>query len=400
MDLKPLRPEWLLPLCAPLAWLAPQGLWIPVAVSGLWSLFLLRGDLIRWAVRANPVLLAFLAFAVLSAVWAIDPVGSLKRGLLLCLEVLAGLSLFLHLKKSPDQALIRPTLTLLAGTVLFALLAKLDMISAGLLSGWARKGATVQDGVVYSRGVAFQTIILFPLCGLLLRIIQPRLRGILLALTATGAVSIFLHTSETSMGGLLLGGLAAAVLFAIPRFVSLLPVVLAFGFLAMPWITPKANSTLYCLSDFSPSLMHRMQIWTFGKDRISEKPLFGWGLDADRVMPGGHDPVTIAHCSTGVVMAVGESLPLHPHNGPLQIWINFGLAGAVLAAATLGWALSSVVERCSGSRREAALLAACLIPGFVVISMGYGFWQSWLLATLWIAAALTGRRFSVAPHTT
>ena len=60
---------------------------------------------------------------------------------------------------------------------------------------------------------------------------------------------------------------------------------------------------------------HRLWIWSFAGDRIAERPLTGWGLDASRSIPGGKDPIR-----------PGETwLPLHPHNASLQLWLELGI---------------------------------------------------------------------------
>ena len=74
---------------------------------------------------------------------------------------------------------------------------------------------------------------------------------------------------------------------------------------------------------------HRLLIWSFAGDRIAERPLAGWGLDSSRTIPGGRDPIR-----------PGETwMPLHPHNAPLQLWLELGVPGAVLFAllVALAW---------------------------------------------------------------
>ena len=68
---------------------------------------------------------------------------------------------------------------------------------------------------------------------------------------------------------------------------------------------------------FKISAGHRLLIWSFTGDRIAERPLTGWGLDASRAIPGGRDPIR-----------PGEAwMPLHPHNAALQLWLELGAPG-------------------------------------------------------------------------
>ena len=39
---------------------------------------------------------------------------------------------------------------------------------------------------------------------------------------------------------------------------------------------------------FKDSAGHRLEIWHFAGQRIAERPLLGWGLDASRAIPGGN----------------------------------------------------------------------------------------------------------------
>ena len=76
------------------------------------------------------------------------------------------------------------------------------------------------------------------------------------------------------------------------------------------------------------SAAHRLLIWSFVGDRIAEHPLAGWGLNSSRAIPGGKDPIE-----------PGASwLPLHPHNAPLQLWLELGVPGAVLLALLAAYA--------------------------------------------------------------
>jgi len=121
--------------------------------------------------------------------------------------------------------------------------------------------------------------------------------------------------------------------------------------------------------DLSVSIYHRAAIWQFVAERIEEKPLLGWGLHASRSMPGAKE----------LVARGAEILPLHPHNGPLQLWLELGAIGAVLGAALLAW-----LARNAASAAQAAALTAMLVVG----SVSFGLWQGWWMAAIWLVVGL------------
>ncbi len=91
-------------------------------------------------------------------------------------------------------------------------------------------------------------------------------------------------------------------------------------------------------------------------------------------MPGGHDKIDDS----------AERIPLHPHNAPLQIWLELGGAGAVLMAALLGF----LAINCNGPPLRRTVLGATLITAVVIASLSYGMWQGWWFAALWLLAAM------------
>ena len=125
------------------------------------------------------------------------------------------------------------------------------------------------------------------------------------------------------------------------------------------------------------NIKHRLIIWQFALERFHEHPLLGWGLDSSRFLPGGN--ITIP----GVEGA--EFMPLHPHNGFLQIWIEMGVPGVLLLTACL----VSHFRRLTACRTEGPFLfGAAVAASFAFLAQGllsYGAWQSWWIALAFLA---------------
>jgi O-antigen ligase len=112
----------------------------------------------------------------------------------------------------------------------------------------------------------------------------------------------------------------------------------------------------------------RTRIWSFVTDRIFEKPLWGWGLDASRVFP--------------------DDVPLHPHDAALQLWLELGAPGAALAA-VLAVIVFGATEEVRRTDPFAGASAAAVTAAYLAIgALSFGVWQEWWLALGALAAAV------------
>ena len=197
-----------------------------------------------------------------------------------------------------------------------------------------------------------------------------------------------------------LAGLGAALLGLIaPRLMPrLVGAVAALAILAMPLLTnliPQIPS-----ASLPPSAVHRLVIWDFAAARIAEKPITGWGLEASRAIPGGRarpDAATLDRLNIRapaqrdfLAMPHVQVMPLHPHNGALQLWLELGGIGALIGAALI-LALGVAASRSAAPAVGAGILASAAVTGM----LSFGLWQAWWVASLllaMVALALVPRR--------
>ncbi len=138
------------------------------------------------------------------------------------------------------------------------------------------------------------------------------------------------------------------------------------------------------------SWQHRVEIWHFTAQRIAEKPLLGWGFDASRNIEAGKTQFVLEQPDGSEVIFPGIGLlPLHPHNGVLQVWLEMGAIGALLVVLlifAMARALASIIT--DDGRMAGAMTAASIASALCVGLLSFGQWQSWWQASLWIGALL------------
>jgi exopolysaccharide production protein ExoQ len=121
------------------------------------------------------------------------------------------------------------------------------------------------------------------------------------------------------------------------------------------------------------SAYHRLLIWNFTAGRTLERALLGQGFRTARDTSGGQTNLD----------SFEQAMPLHPHNGVLQIWLETGVVGVLFACALAALALRGI----RGGGLENAASLGLFATAFVIICVAYAMWQNWWLASLFYGAA-------------
>ena len=361
----------------PLLALVPHGVAPLAAFAGLCA----AGLVAATRPRRLPALLGpatllggLLLCGALSAVWSIDPTRSLILDLRLGGLFLTGLALAAAAERI--AAPWRLALFLFVGTAIGIVLAGYDLATAGgLTQHLSVRGFRPARLDQIAIGLA---ILLLPASAMLYSRGQP-IAG--LAGAATAAAGVFLLDDTAAKAALLASLPMAGLVYWRPRAVARIAAALcALFILTAPLSLPRLINIpgLFAATDsFKGSAGHRLLIWSFTGDRIAERPLLGWGLDSSRAIPGGNQEARSGQ----------NWLPLHPHDGALQVWLELGMPGAALFALLVGlfWLR---FERLPGPRLYTAAVGGSLTAALAPLFAAYGVWQEWWIGTLALALFL------------
>lgn len=388
-------------LLPPLAVLAPKGLtWVALALALALSARDCRARRVlpHWPGRFTLIMAALVVWSGASVLWAVKPVETLDKLFDLAAYGIAAVALIGAGRAMTAAQRGTIARALIAGLILgFAILA-VERLFGSPLRGVATDLAPLSQNEVYSlynRGLAICTLLIWP-AGLALwragrfagAISLPIILAILAAVLDASSVLI----------GLAAAVIAAALTLAAPRLMPRLlaiiavVVVLAHPFVANWAIDRFAPANRTAISD-NISINHRIIIWEFVSSHILDRPFTGFGLNASRSLPGGAVKVDLLPAlptpepGKTAQMPLGAKLSLHPHNAPLQLWLELGLPGALLGAALL--VLLYTRAGAITAPRARALTCAQITAGACIGALAWGTWQVWWLAALALAAWLT-----------
>lgn len=365
-----------------LAWLGPRNLPVVYGVLGL-----LAAPAVRVTDRDRPLavaLLLALIWAGVSTIWS--PFHASKIGNNTAVKLALQLPLYWSLMCAARRA--APGLQR-AALAVFAI--------ASSLLGLLLLAEFVLDAAIYEKvhfafykpirhdyaevAVAHTSFILamtWPLALAAARrvrisswIIIPMIAGVVTTAGRFGA-----EAPLVSMGFVLAAGVAAIRWpKGAPWAIAMAAVVYSLAAPAVVWGLRETGHYGDIERHVELSWSMRMGFWSHAIDWIADHPLRGWGLDASRVF--------------------GPGIVLHPHDTALQVWLELGAVGAVLAAVIWGLAIS----RLARPRAEMAAVAVVAATTVYLLfsALNFGAWQEWWLAMGALIASLAALLMAPGP---
>ena len=318
---------------------------------------------------ATPEALAvmlFVAWSLVSIAWSPDIAGSLFAVGEALLPVGALLVLLVTLADRPPRWL--PVVAL----------AGIGLTLVGLpfeLRDGLRLRHILSDRVFsYSlnRAMVVALLLALPCIGLLLRWKRP-----LVALAALLALAVVTLISDS--GSSVLGLIAALAAYAFARLAPRLAVGFGlacalFALFGAPLMGDVASHLIperAVMAIEDSHAVERIGIWQSFGEVARLRPWHGVGFDAsaklaDSAVADEIPPQYRASLSWG-----------HPHNAFLQIWVELGIPGVVLAAICLFFLFRALVQQ---PDEEIAIRLAAIAAVLAIAIESHGAWQGWWFA--------------------
>lgn len=369
-------------------------------LAGLITLSLVAGlpqvwwSSVKMMSHALPLFIALL-WAGASTLWSVDSDSSLSKAGQLAALLIGGLFAVTCIQMAPlFERRHMPAAAVFGFSAIVSIVVFLILSSGGIVEAMLFDGRNVLDR--FNRFAAALAVIAFPVLFLIpqLHFSSATTRVLLLA----SGLLILLILVKLNMSAAPLAFIVGGCVFVLTCVRSILGAIALLFILIGITVGPIVIVT----TDFMPleslpnSFLHRIAIWEFVLEKVVEQPFLGWGLNAARDIPGGQEIVS-SNALNGVIGSLPQwefmqtlnpqKLPLHPHNGPLQIILELGLIGfSVVVLLFLRLVLS--IHR-SGLTQEAKATCYSTIGAALMIGgLSFGVWQSWWIATLILAAMI------------
>jgi O-antigen ligase len=341
--------------------------------DGSWRNVLLKARLNATS-HYGIISLCFLSFSLLSILWSETRI----------ISAFSFAEFVFSLGLSCCVALILPSRSpawLMKGVAISCALA-CTLLIVDVLSGFALRHmlGSRPYGFIYNRSVLTLLVIALPLMLWFGKNKDWLWFGITILVVLT---MVMMSDSGAAKLGLMVACLSALGVYIFHRLTVLLAgFAIIIMLIGAPWLGLAAQK-------FMPASLHermaeghtreRMEIWLGFGEAVRAHPWIGSGFGSSaRFMdtkPAGD--VREKHRAW---LAAG-----HPHNVAMQIWVELGLIGIILASLLMIKLLRALLHL---PKNQAALGLALLSCAAAVMMVGHGAWQGWWTASLGAAIAL------------
>ena len=326
-------------------------------------------------------LLATVVLALVSSLWSVSMEVSLERSMKMIPLLFAGLvviTCFSGANNFKPEKVYR----LFAIAIVSAAILTIFELNSDRFLYRVLRDLTYNDKVplaVYNRGTIILLLCSIPVLSYLYYIVNKRVFSFIVLLPLMTLLA--LTDSQSSQ---LAAILSAVAFFLFPYKKQFAWYLFMVVFCALVLVAPILAPFLYSKAELINSLPliggnqgyagPRLEIWDYVARYSQQSPFWGFGIEATKV---------ITDFDSREVYISGNSI-LHPHNFALQIWIEFGILGAILLCLLCTWLLIKISQI-----REINAQRVCFASFIAVVSIsatGYGIWQSWWLGSIFLTA--------------
>lgn len=330
-------------------------------------------------------------WCALSITWSISPADSVRK-LLQIVGIFVSVVMIYDMVNNSDKNSARSIYNSLRySLVLICLLAMIDFMSNGFITIYLSDvmGRDVRGIETYVKNSPFLknaaviiSVTIWPVI-----VSMNVISGVIFS--AMVMITLVTLGSNTALFAFLVGLTIICVYKYISRnvlkLISIFFLGLVFVMPVLPKLLPPPIEILRIFPVIPNSMYHRLSIWEFTADKISQKPIIGFGMDTARAMPEGKDQIIVTIDIPGRTKSIHsqERLPLHPHNSILQWWLELGAIGAILFAIPIVYSIYNITNYLKGNDTKITA-AAMSVSAITISTSSYGIWQSWWLSLIGI----------------
>ena len=330
-----------------------------------------------------------IALSVASSLWALNHHAAFTRALETAPLLLAGglfvtLMPYLALRTSLRWLWVLPAVYALAWALL-----GLELVDGLFLQGYLHVGKHLKPDML-NRSILFCVLSYCPVIVITWSLFRnnPNIRlAFTGGLTALVVFVLVLNSSQSAQLVFLFNIIFAVFYpYRIRSLLWIMGGVISLLVLSAPWLAQYMFHTFAVPLSTLPSseiqqayMPDRMEIWDFISRYALQRPLTGFGIDATRSVPA---------FDTEQLFQRGIKA-FHPHNFVIQLWMEFGVLGAIFGAAMLSRILWVIKEQpLAHQRMQLPVFIGCLSAA----AMTFSIWQGWWIGTLFFTFAMV--RFS------
>lgn len=372
----------------------------------------------RTLLRAQDIFLIlglFLAYAVFTLLWAENATFGIKEILKILLYSFCGIITLNFLKKQASTSIKKYINIICYTSIIISLLWIALYLSDFKFFLFESSSFLFYDLGSFRRGSHLCALLLFPFLIYFWQLKRPIIALIFFVLIFC---TIYLSSKHTAFLVILMTAALIPIVYLFRncfiRFFQLALIIFFFfsPIVVEPFVEPTltyAEKALETDVKIPTSFLHRLQIWDFTSHKIIERPIQGYGFGSSRFLGIGHrTSLTVSRLPyfKGVENPIKHELwvlddlsllPLHPHNAFLQIWLELGLIGMLIASAFLYFLLEKGLDL--KQRSQQMIYIGALFPALIVVNMSYGLWQSWWICSLFIITGLIQMMFRILDET-